>query len=98
MGIKVNVEVASQKPPCIMSHVEVYLVWRNQGNGYNYFHCAHCDYVKFDFESGKIKVALQQVRQEERERAAKIAENHGHSNGKILGSHKHIAKAIREST
>lgn len=32
---------------------------------------------------------------DEREGCARLVENHGHSNGKIRASHKHLAAAIR---
>jgi hypothetical protein len=34
-------------------------------------------------------------RREENEACAKVCEDHGHSNGHIRGSHKHLAAAIR---
>lgn len=66
----------SQKPPCLMNHEEMYLTWRNQGNGYNYFFCSHCEYVKFDFESGKIKAVLDLERQRADEAEKEIEKLH----------------------
>lgn len=52
---------ASQAPPCILldaHEVNWRLYWRNQGNGYNYYYCQGCDYIRFDFETGKIAEML----------------------------------------
>lgn len=42
-----------------------------------------------------IAAALTRAEQAAYERAAKLCEDHGHSNGRIRGSHKHLAAAIR---
>ena len=45
---------------------------------------------------GPLVDAIARAIMAERERCAKICEDHGHSNGRILGSHKHMAAAIRK--
>ena len=37
----------------------------------------------------------EEARWEEREACAKLVEDHGHSNGRIRASHKHLAAALR---
>ena len=42
-----------------------------------------------------LRAYAEEARREEREACAKLVEDHGHSNGRIRASHKHLAAAIR---
>jgi len=42
-----------------------------------------------------LRTYAEEARREEREACAKLIEDHGHSNGRIRASHRHLAAAIR---
>lgn len=54
--------------PCIHSHEDMYLAWRHQGDGYNYFHCQFCEWAKPDLDAPVIKAYLQRKLAEEKQK------------------------------
>lgn len=50
-----------------------------------------------DTYTSLLEAAHAEATKAERERCAKLVEDHGHSNGKIRGTHRHLAEAIRKN-
>ena len=49
----------------------------------------------YDLLATALRTYAEEARREEREACAKLVEDHGHSNGRIRASHKHLAAAMR---